>query len=34
MKTLMDEISFDESGTVVHMRKKSNVGPDAQRRAA
>ena len=34
MKTLMDEICFDESGTVVHMRKKSNVGPDAQRRAA
>ena len=34
MKTLMDEICFDESGTVVHMRKKSNVGPDAQKRAA
>lgn len=34
MKSLMDEICFDESGTVVHMRKKSNVGPDAQRRAA
>ena len=34
MKTLMDEICFDESGSVVHMRKKSNAGPDAQRRAA
>src|SRR5215469_3051580 len=34
MKTLMDEVCFEESGTVVHMRKKSNVGPDAQKRAA
>lgn len=34
MKTLMDEVSFEESGTVVHMEKKSNVGPDEQRRAA
>lgn len=25
MKTLMDEVSFEESGRVVHMRKKSNV---------
>ena len=34
MKTLMDEVSFEESGTAVHMHKKSNLGPDAQRRAA
>jgi len=34
MKTLMDEVSFEASGTVVQMRKKSNVGPDAQRIAA
>ena len=34
MTTLMDEVSFEESGRVVHMRKKSNVGPDALRRAA
>ena len=34
MKTLMDEVSFEESGTAVHMGKKSNLGPDAQRRAA
>ena len=25
MKTLMDDVCFDESGTVVHMRKKTNV---------
>jgi len=29
VKTLMDEVSFEESGTVVHMRKKPNVGPVA-----
>ena len=34
MKTLMDEVSFEESGRVVHMRKKSKVGPDALRKAA
>ena len=34
MRTLMDEVSFEESGTAVHMRKKSNLGPDAPRRAA
>ena len=33
MKTLMDEVSFEDGGTVVHMRKKSNVGSAAQRRA-
>jgi hypothetical protein len=26
MKTLMDEVSFEESGTVVHLRKKPNIG--------
>jgi serine/threonine-protein kinase RsbW len=25
MKVLMDEVSFDQGGTVVHMRKKANV---------
>jgi serine/threonine-protein kinase RsbW len=34
MRTLMDEVSFEGNSAVVHMRKKSNVGPDAQRRAA
>ena len=34
MKALMDEVSFEEGGRVVHMRKKSNVGPDALRGAA
>ena len=34
MKTLMDEVSFEDSGTVVHMRKKSNVDLHAKRRAA
>jgi serine/threonine-protein kinase RsbW len=27
MKTLMDEVFFEESGKVVHLRKKPNVGP-------
>ena len=31
MKTIMDEFSFEEGGAVVHIRKKSEVGPDAQR---
>lgn len=26
MKVLMDEVSFEEGGTVVHMRKKPNAG--------
>jgi serine/threonine-protein kinase RsbW len=26
MKTLMDEVSFESSGAVVHMRKESNLG--------
>jgi serine/threonine-protein kinase RsbW len=33
IKTLMDEISFDEGGALVRMRKKSNAGSAAQRRA-
>jgi hypothetical protein len=26
MKTLMNEVSFEKGGAVVHIRKKSNVG--------
>jgi serine/threonine-protein kinase RsbW len=33
MKTLMDEVSFEEGGSVVQMRKNSNFGPTAQRRS-
>jgi serine/threonine-protein kinase RsbW len=33
MRALMDEVSFEESGVVVYMRKKSNI-PGAERRAA
>ena len=33
MKTLMDEISFEENGVIVRMRKKSNASSAAQRRA-
>ena len=33
MRTLMDEVSFEESGVVVYMRKKSNT-PGVERRAA
>jgi serine/threonine-protein kinase RsbW len=33
MKTLMDEVSFEESGAVVRMRKNSNFGATAQRRS-
>jgi serine/threonine-protein kinase RsbW len=32
MKTLMDEVSFEEGGAVVMMRKKSNVNSAEQRR--
>jgi serine/threonine-protein kinase RsbW len=32
MKTLMDEVSFEESGAVVIMRKKSNANSAEQRR--
>jgi serine/threonine-protein kinase RsbW len=33
MKTLMDEVSFEEGGSVVRMRKNSNVDADASRRS-
>jgi serine/threonine-protein kinase RsbW len=33
MKTLMDEVSFEEGGSVVRMRKNSNFGATAQRRS-
>src|SRR5258708_38430310 len=33
MKTLMDEVSFEEGGSVVRMRKNPNFGGVAQRRA-
>jgi hypothetical protein len=32
MKALMDGVTFDEGGTVVHMYKKSNVDSAAQRK--
>jgi serine/threonine-protein kinase RsbW len=32
MKTLMDEVSFEEGGTVVMMRKKSNASSVGQRK--
>jgi len=32
MKTLMDEVWFDEGGAVVMMRKKSNASPTEQRK--
>jgi serine/threonine-protein kinase RsbW len=32
MKNLMDEVSFEDSGTVVRMRKKSNADSAKQRR--
>ena len=31
MKTLMDEVSFEEGGSVVRMRKNSNLGATPQR---
>ena len=34
MKALMDDVFFEEGGTVVHLRKKANIGLDAQKRAA
>ena len=32
IKTLMDEIRFEQGGAVVHMRKKPNAGPAAERK--
>jgi serine/threonine-protein kinase RsbW len=31
MKTLMDEVDFEQGGAVVHMRKRSNADPGAMR---
>ncbi len=33
MKTLMDEVGFEQGGSVVHMRKKPSAGPTAERKA-
>ena len=33
MRALMDEVSFDEGGVVVRMRKDSNADPSTQRRS-
>jgi serine/threonine-protein kinase RsbW len=33
MKTLMDEVRFDQGGAVVYMRKASNAGPGVERKA-
>jgi serine/threonine-protein kinase RsbW len=33
MKTLMDEVSFEEGGSVVRMQKNSNLAATAQRRS-
>ena len=32
MKTLMDEVDFEQGGSVVHMRKRANAGSDASRK--
>jgi anti-sigma regulatory factor (Ser/Thr protein kinase) len=32
MKTLMDEVSFEEDGAVVMLRKKSNASSTEQRK--
>jgi serine/threonine-protein kinase RsbW len=34
MKTLMDEVSFEDGGSIVRMHKNSNFGASAQRRSA
>lgn len=33
MKTLMDEVSFEQNGAIVHMRKRPNASSAARRRA-
>jgi serine/threonine-protein kinase RsbW len=33
MKTLMDEVSFEQNGAIVHMRKRPNASSAAPRRA-
>ena len=32
MRTLMDEVDFEQGGSVVHMRKRANAGSDATRK--
>ena len=32
MRSLMDEVEFEQGGSVVHMRKKANAGSDAMRK--
>ena len=32
MKTLMDEVHFEQGGSVVHMRKRANAGSDRARK--
>src|SRR5215468_6610908 len=32
MRTLMDEVVFEQGGSVVHMRKRANAGSDATRK--
>lgn len=32
MRTLMDEVDFEQSGSVVHMRKRANAGSDTARK--
>ena len=34
MKTLMDEVSFEDGGSAVRMRKASNAEPEAGRKTA
>ena len=32
MRTLMDEVHFEQGGSVVHLRKRANAGSDATRK--
>jgi serine/threonine-protein kinase RsbW len=32
IRTLMDEVDFEQDGSVVHMRKRANAGSDAKRK--
>jgi serine/threonine-protein kinase RsbW len=32
MRTLMDEVQFEQGGSVVHMRKRANAGSDTTRK--
>ena len=34
MKTLMDEVSFEDGGSAVRIRKASNAEPEAGRKTA